>query len=311
MKTTNYKLIYCLFLLLAVTTFAEAQIDTKDIQGNSSSVLDDGPNKVKKIQPKIMVIPFADQDKSIAQEIDDNDLARLAISTVKEGFDNRNFPTVDLRAKLQLLSNDRVMELENQSSIKQEVIELSGADMYVEVESTINRSSGGNSVTIILSAYDAFTGISLANKSGVSPRFHTESFEKLVSKATDEMIDDFLNTLQNRFDDINENGRMLAMNIGFAEDSDYNMDFEFENLDLLSDKIEDWLEDNSYQSYYHVQGITETKMIVDEIRVPLKTENGRNFRVSTFTNDFRKYLKAMNIETSRDLQGGRIFITIL
>ena len=294
---------------LAVSTFAEAQIDTKELNGKSS-VLDEAPKSVPKIQPKIMVIPYTDQDRSISQEIDDNDLARLAISNVKESFDERNFPTVDLRAKLQLISNDRVMELENQSSIKQEVIELSGADIYVEVESTVNKSSGGNSVTVILSAYDAFTGVSLANKSGVSPRFYTDSFEKLVSKATDEMMDDFLNTIQQRFDDINENGRMLAMNIGFAADSEYNLDYEFENLDLLSDLIEKWLEENSYNSYFHIQGITSTKMIVDEIRVPLKNEDGRNFRASTFVNSFRKYLRSLNIDSTRDLQGGRIFITI-
>jgi len=309
MNIYSMKKILFLSLLLAASTFAQAQIDTKEIEGNSS-VMKDGPKKTSKIQPKIMVIPFTDQDRSIADEIDRNDLARLAISNVKESFDKRNFPTVDLRAKLQLITNDRVMELENQKSIKAEVIELSGADIYVEVESTINKSNSGNSVTVILSAYDAFTGVSLANKSGVSPRFYTDSFEKLVSKATAEMMDDFLNTIQNRFDDINKNGRLLAMNIGFAADSDYNLDYEFENLDLLSDRIEEWLEDNSYNSYYHIQGITATKMIIDEIRVPLKTDEGRNFRVSTFTNSFRKYLRSLDIDSTRDLQGGRIFITI-
>ncbi|MDF1697382.1 MAG: DUF6175 family protein [Saprospiraceae bacterium] len=266
--------------------------------------------KTKKIQPKIMVIPYTPADRSIADELNRNDLSRLAISRVKEAFDKRNFPTVDLNAKLKLLQNDRVMELENQASIKQELIELSGADMYIETETTINRSNGGNSVTIILSAYDAFTGVSLANKSGVSPRFYTESFEKLVEKAVSEMTDDFMNTLQLRFDDMNANGRMLAMNITFSEDSEYDMDYEFGDLDLLSDKIEDWLENNSYGSYYHIQGVTATKMIVDEMRVPLKTENGKNFRVSKFVQKFRKYLKKLGLDTSRDLQGGRIFITI-
>lgn len=265
---------------------------------------------VAKIQPKIMVIPYTSVDKSIADELKNNDLARLAISNVKEAFDKRNFPTVDLAAKLKLLQNDRVMELENQVSIKQELIELSGADMYIETETTINRSSGGNSVTIILSAYDAYTGISLANKSAVSPRFYTESFEKLVDKAVGEMTDDFMNTLQMRFDDINENGRMLAMNISFSEDSEYDMDYEFEDLDMLSDKIEDWLESNSKGAYYHIQGVTATKMIIDEMRVPLKTENGQNFRVSKFIQKFRKFLRTLDIDSSRDLQGGRIFITI-
>ena len=263
-----------------------------------------------KIQPKIMVIPFTPNNKSISQEIENNSLVRLAISNVKEAFDKRNFPTVDLSAKLRQLKNDKTMEIENQTSLKQELIEISGADMYVETETTINRSSGGNSVTVILSAYDAFTGVSLANKSGVSPRFYTESFEKLVDDATNKMTDDFMNTLQLRFDDINKNGRMLAMNVTFSEESEYDMDHEYDDLDMLSDKIEDWLEENSYNAYYHIQGVTATKMIIDEIRVPLKTENGRNFRVSKFVQKFRKHLLSLGLETTRDLQGGRIFITI-
>ncbi|MFT4533230.1 MAG: hypothetical protein ACJA1A_001725 [Saprospiraceae bacterium] len=263
-----------------------------------------------KIQPKVMVIPYTTSDGSISAELEKNDLVRLAISNVKEAFDKRNFPTVDLAAKLKQLRNDKVMELENQTSIKQDLIEISGADMYIETETTINRSGGGNSVTVILSAYDAFTGVSLANKSGVSPRFHTESFEKLVDKAVSEMTDDFMNTLQMRFEDINANGRMLAMNITFSEESEFDMDYEFDDLDMLSDKIENWLEKNSYGSYYHIQGVTATKMIVDEMRVPLKTEDGRNFRVSKFVQKFRKHLRTLGIESSRDLQGGRIFITI-
>ena len=124
------------------------------------------------------------------------------------------------------------------------------------------------------------------------------------------MTDDFMNTLQLRFDDINKNGRMLAMNVTFSEESEYDMDHEYDDLDMLSDKIEDWLEENSYNAYYHIQGVTATKMIIDEIRVPLKTENGRNFRVSKFVQKFRKHLLSLGLETTRDLQGGRIFITI-
>ncbi len=270
----------------------------------------DDTKSVKTVQPKIMVVPYTSAEKSISKELQNNDLVRLAISKVKEAFDRRNFPTIDLNAKLRLLQNDKVMEMSNQTSIKQELIEISGADMYVETEANINRSSSGNSVTVILSAYDAFTGVSLANKSGVSPRFFTESYEQLVDKALEEMTDDFMNLLQIKFDDINANGRMLSMNISFAEDSEFDMDYEFDDLDLLSDRIEDWFVKNSYNEQYHIQGVTATKMIVDEFRVPLKTENGSNFRISKFVQKFRKYLKSLGLSSSRDLQGGRIFITI-
>ena len=62
-----------------------------------------------------MVIPYTTGNTSIGEELKQNDLARLAISNVKEAFDKRNFPTVDLNAKLKLIQNDRVMEMENQT----------------------------------------------------------------------------------------------------------------------------------------------------------------------------------------------------
>ena len=262
------------------------------------------------IQPKIMVVPFTTGDQSMADELKNNSTNRLAMSLIKEGFDQRGFPTVDLNAKLNMLANDRVMELENQASFKQEVIELSGADIYVQTETTINRSSGGNSVTVILTGYDAFTGVSLANKSSVSPKFYTDSYEKLVQKAVEPIVDDFLNMIQSKFDDIKSNGRMIAMNITCDQDAEKNLDFEFNDSEYLSDKITSWLENNAYNSYFHIQGVTATKMIIDEIRVPLLDDKGKNYRVSKFVNSFRKFLKSLDLDSSRDLQGGRIFITI-
>ena len=50
--------------------------------------------------------------------------------------------------------------------------------------------------------------------------------------------------------------------------------------DLLSDAIEDWVSDNSFKNYYHLQGTTESKMIFDIVKVPLKDDRGRNYRLS-------------------------------
>jgi len=263
------------------------------------------------IQPKVMVIPYTKDNQDLLGAYENNSLNRLAISKIKESFDKRNYPTVDFAAKAKMLNNEQLMEIESQTSLKQEIIESSGADVYVEVETTINKSGSGNSVTVICSAYDAFTGVSMANKSGVSNKFYTESFESLIDIVIDEMTDDFLENLQLSFSDIHNNGRLISMNITFGENSEYNMDSEFDEYELLSDLIEKWLESNSFHSYFHIQGVTATKMIVDEIRIPLKTENGSNYRVSQFVQQFRKYLGHLNLDSQRDLQGGKIYITIL
>jgi len=263
------------------------------------------------VQPKIMVIPYSKTNQNIMNAYENNDLVRLAISRVKNGFESRNFPTVDFVSNMKMISNDLAMEIENQTSIKQQLIEMSGADIYVEVETTINRSSGGNSVTIILSAYDAYTSMTMSNETGVSDRFYTESFEKLVLKKVDEMMDNFLNSINSRFEDIRENGKSLFLNIGIKEGSEKNMDYIMGNDETLGEVIENWVEQNAFKGYYDIQGVTKTKIIFNEIRISMKDENGNNYKTSHFVSSLRKFLSGLNIETERDIQGNRIFISIL
>lgn len=183
-----------------------------------------------------MVIPFTKSGQEIMESYEKNDLQRLVIARVKTGFETRNFPTVDFISNMKMISNDIAMEIENQTSVKQQLIEISGADVYVEVETTINRSSGGNSVTIILSAYDAYTSMTMSNETGVSDRFYTESFEKLALKKADEMMDNFLNTMNSRFQDINENGKSVFLNVGFKEGAEKDMDAIISSDQSLSEK---------------------------------------------------------------------------
>lgn len=263
------------------------------------------------VQPSIMVVPFAKENQQMRTVLENDVNLRVAVTKIKEGFDNRGYSTVDFRAKLKQLSNDKAMEMENQSSLKQEIIELSGADIYVETEVSINRTGAGNSVTVIATAFDAFSGISLANKVGNSPKFYTENFEKLAEKAAESIVEDLLNTLQMKFDDIVANGRIATLNLTFAENASNDMDSELGTPPtLLSDLLENWLEKNCFKGYFHVQGVTATKMIVDELRLPFRDENGGNYRPSKFAAALRNYLKTLGLESSRDLQGNKIFITI-
>lgn len=264
-----------------------------------------------KIQPTIMVIPFAKETEDLLTVLENNLNLRVAIAKIKEGFDNRGFNTIDFRAKVKQLNNDKAMELENKSSLKQNIIENSGADIYIETDASVQRTSSGNSVTVIVTAYDAFSGFSLANKVNSSPKFYTENFEKLTEKACEGIVEDFLNTLNAKFDDIVKNGRIATMSITFAQNATADLDTELGNPPaLLSDLIENYLEKNALNGYFHTSGVTATKMMVDEFRIPFKDANGNNYRISKFAAEFRNYLKSLGLESSRDIQGNKIFITI-
>ena len=195
--------------------------------------------------------------------------------------------------------------------IKDELISMSGADIYVEVEANPNYSNEGNSVTIILSAYDAFSGESLANKVSTSPKYYTTSFERLVEKAVDDKIEDFLNTLQEKFTDIRENGRTIVLTIGVGNNQAFDLDTELKDGQLLSDAIEGYIEDNAYKGKYHLQGMSTNKIIFDLVKVPLLGSDNKPFKVSRFAVDFRNFLKTYGYDAQRDIQGQNVVITLV
>ena len=62
------------------------------------------------LQPTIMVIPFTSKGKSLRKQLESDENLRVAITKVKEGFDNRGVNTIDLRAKLKQINNIDILE---------------------------------------------------------------------------------------------------------------------------------------------------------------------------------------------------------
>lgn len=263
------------------------------------------------IQPTIMAIPFAAEGQSTRSTYEFNELNRIAITKVKEAFDQRGVNTIDFRAKLKQAQNAEIMTEDQEWTIKDEVIKMSGADIYVEVEANKDRSRTGNSVTCIMTAFDASSGESLANKVSSSPKFKTDNFEKLTAKAVEAEVDNLLNTIQEKFTDIVKNGRTITMEVGIEVGEDLTLDSEVDDSGLyLSEIIEEWVEENAHNNYFHLQGQSETRMFFDIIKVPLKLENGSNYRVSKFVIALRKFLKDKDVKVDRSIVGSAITITL-
>ncbi len=262
-------------------------------------------------QPTIMVIPFAKEKESLRSVYENSEILRIAMTKAKEAFDKRGVNTIDLIAKIKQTNNNSVLQEDQVSDFKDEVIASSGADIYVVVEASKNFSNSGNSANVILTAYDAFSGESLANKTSNSPKIYTDNFEKLVEKAIENEIDNLLNTIQEKFTLILENGRSIVLTVGIENGTSLTMDSEInKDGDLLSELIEDWMEQNSYKSQYHIQGISKNKILFDLVKIPIFGEDGKNFRIRDFTSKFRKYLKLLNFNSSQTIQGNNIVFTI-
>lgn len=263
------------------------------------------------VQPRIMVVPYVKQGEDIRMVLEADVNKRIVMAKIREAFDTRGFTTVDFIARLKALSTTSGLAMDNQADLKSMIVQQSGADVYVDAEMDVLLSSSGNSVKVIVTAYDVSTGNSLSNKIGDSGKFYTDDIGRLASKAIESCADEFLNTMQTKFNDIVQNGRSVSVTIGFDAASALSMSSEIGNDGLtLADEIELWMSENAYKNNYHVQGTTDKQMIFDDVRIPLKDKNGNNYNINKFGLEFLKFARKHGLKIQRDISNNSLVVTI-
>ncbi|MBR1526453.1 MAG: hypothetical protein IJ640_07320 [Prevotella sp.] len=267
------------------------------------------------VQPKIMVIPYTKEGEDIRTVLEADENKRIVLTKIKEAFDERGVTTIDFIAKLKAMESGNVFNLDNKQDAKSLIIDMSGADIYIEAEIICQQGyvSGKEEgrVKVVVTAYETATGASLANKVGESGTFYTSDIGKLGMKAISSCADDFLRVMQTKFSDIAENGRSLMLQIGFEENSQYTMESEVGNQGVqLQDEIELWVEEHSHNGNYHLQGVSPMKMVFDDIKLPLTDETGKNYSTSKFGMEILRFFRSLNLQVSRSNRGNTLYITI-
>lgn len=263
---------------------------------------------VVQTQPKIMVIPYVTEGVDIRKTIEGAPNIRLVLSKIRESFDKRNYTTVDFESKLKAQSANNALAQGAQKDLRSMIIQGSGADIYVEAEYILNESASGNSVKIIMKACDVSTGAALANKDAFSGQFYTNDIGRLAGAAVEKVSDEFLSVIQSKFDDIVANGRSVAVNFTVDGASAVTLQQEFNGTEL-ADLITDWMASHSFQNNYHVQGSTELELIFDDVRIPLKDDNGRNYNIQMFDRELRQYLRQLGLKVAHTTKNNTLVIT--
>lgn len=268
--------------------------------------------QVNTVRPTIMVVPFVAEGTDIRTSLDLSNAKRQVIAQISEAFSDYGFLTKDFYANFKSVSQSAVFEDNTLTDLKSQVIQSSGADIFIEADISVSYQNDGNSARVVIKACDASTSKVLASKIGDSGRFYTNDIGKLGAKAVEKAMVGFLTTIQQSFDDIFENGRSIVVNVSFDEMSEYNTSSEIGGTgDELKDVLEEWMENNSYKNYYHIQGTTEKKMIFDDVRIPLRDPiTGNNYNINKFSRAIAKFFKDCGISVERNLNGGTLYVKV-
>ncbi len=262
-------------------------------------------------KPKIMVIPYTVEGEDIRTVLENDVNKRIALTKIKEAFDQRGYTTVDFFAKVKALSKATALGSTQQQDMKTMIVQQSGADVYVEAETNLLESPTGNAMKVILSGYETSTANSLANAVCESGKFYTDDYGKLTARAVETGVDNFLNTMQDKLLDIADNGQSISVTIGVDEASSCSMAQEVGGDGLaLSDALELWVEKNAYKGNYHIQGTTDKQMLFDDIRIPLKDENGRTYNINKFGLKLLTFFRDLGIKIERTTSNNMLVVTI-
>ena len=262
------------------------------------------------VQPKIMVVPYVTEGVDIRQTIEGDPNIRVVMSKIREAFDKRGFTTVDFEAKLKAQSANNALSQGAQSDLKAMVIQGSGADIFVEAEYVPSFSASGNSVKIIMKAVDVSTGSALASKDTYFGPKYTEDMGLLAGIAMERVADEFLSTIQMKFNDIVINGRSINIDFKIGTTSSLTMNSEVGSDQLpLSDALEMWMGDHAYKNNYHIQGTTDLEMIFDDVHIPLKDQNGNNYNINKFGLEILRYVRTLGLQIERQIKNNTLVIT--
>lgn len=242
-------------------------------------------------QPEIVVVPFTLEGEDVRQVIEQNPMMALAISKVKEQFNDRGFITKDFITLLKASKNTSLMMDEAAIDYKARIVRESKADIQVLVKIVGNQQDNGAvEVALMLEAVEVQTGNSLANKSYMSGKFITNDFIKLANRALNMIGDDFFSNLQSAFNQMVEDGRELAIQIGFSSDCEMDATSEVgSNGNDFQMEVEDWLLNNAFKGVYSVNG--SEKLLDISMQVPLYDQtSGAPFNLSRMRTVLKRFL---------------------
>lgn len=245
-------------------------------------------------QPEIVVVPFTVEGQDVRPVIENNPMMALAISKVKEQFNNRGFITKDFITLLKASKNTSLMMDEAAIDYKARIVRESKADIQVITKIAVNKQSNGAAeVVLMLEAVEVQTGNSLANKSYLSGKFITSDSTKLANRALDMINDDFFSNLQSAFNQMVEEGRELAIQIGFSSDCEMDATSEVgSNGNDFQMEVEDWLLNNAFKGVYGVNG--SEKLLDVSMQVPLYDQtSGAPFNLSRMRTVLKRFLDPM------------------
>lgn len=266
-----------------------------------------------RVQPRVIVIPFTKEGEDIRKKIEDDPNLRVAISVVQQGFGARGFVTSDFIATMRAAQEGSALAIDQKSDFRTRLLEMSRADIYVQLDLTRQTGEMGYNYSLVMQSYLVANGMTLASVNASAPAAADVSIDKVVERATRPQLPTFLQAMQASFDQIQELGVPIRVEFSVEQRAKRNLATRVGSPPkAFADAIEDWLGANTQGGMYKIATQTENRMVVDEVRIPLRdpTRNNIAYSPTLFARKLTDFVEGLGVPTTRTVNGGAVYVRL-
>ena len=239
---------------------------------------------------------IADYKTALQNDMD----LKLVISKINELMADRGFPLKDLEATMS--SIDRIAAEESLITSKtsgasvvesplDKIRRVAKADIIIEIGWEVAAQGPKKALTYIMRALDSYSNKQVAGSSGSGTPSYSAGVAALLEEAVLSRIDEFNSRLQEHFDDLFANGREVAFNVlVFDNGSGLDLESEYDGYEL-SEIIDAWMAANTVQGRFTKLAGSETRLVYEQVRIPLFKENGTAMDTEGWARQLRSKLR--------------------
>ena len=234
------------------------------------------------------------------QALQENMGLKLAIAKINDLMAERQFPLKSLEQELKNLEQRRMEDNlttskagnELSESPLDEVARTAKCDIILELSWDVKDMGPKHSLSYILEGRDAYTAKSIGSAAGTGAPSFSADVDVLLEEAIVANMDNFNNRLQAHFEEMQQIGREISIDIKVFANNAAGVDLETEfGDDELIDIINDWLQKNTVQGRFSMPYASENVANFTQVRIPVYDERGRAIDANAFAKSLAKVLK--------------------
>lgn len=232
------------------------------------------------------------------------------ITVIGQMMADRGFPLKLMEQELKSLNEesaeDALLTSKSGSDIAESPVDRlkkkSKSDIILQTTWLVNKTGPKYSLTFNLQGIDAYTNKQIAACQGTGDPTFSAELPVLIEESIANHLETFTTQLQNHFNDMFENGREITLRVKKWEDSEFDLESEFDGTEL-SDIIEDWVSANTVKGRFNTSDATENFMYFEQVRIPLFDENQRAMDARRWTRGLINKLKTLGVPAKLMMKG--------